>query len=107
MQSDVLSSDLLTGTGLVKTCYAGGAGTPAVTQNIGRNRIRGVYYSATVTGTITFREGSATGPIRMIFAITTLASGLLWLPGEGILFNDTPHMTLNSGTLTGLTVFYG
>jgi hypothetical protein len=105
MQSDVLSSELLTATGLVKTCYAGGAGTPAVTQNLGRCRVRGVYYSALTTGTVTFRE-TATGPIRLIFAITTLASGLIWLPEEGILFNNTPHMTLNSGSLTGLTVFY-
>jgi hypothetical protein len=105
MQTDILSSDLLTASGLVKTCQPDATNTK---QNIGRVRIKAVYYSASTTGTLTFRETSATGITRLTFAITAAASGLVLIPGEGILFTDTPYMVLaGGGVLTGATVFYG
>jgi hypothetical protein len=98
MQGDVLSSDVFATSGFVVTCN--------LQQKLGRTRIKAVYYSASVNGLITFREGSATGSIRLIFPTTASASGLVLLPGEGILLLDSPYAVV-TGTLTGATVFYG
>ena len=97
-QYDILCSDIFTTTTLIKTCDT--------QQNIGRNRIKAIYYAASVTGTLTFREGNATGPVRLVIQTTAAASGLVLIPGEGILFRDTPHVTVG-GTITGASVFYG
>ena len=98
MQGDVLSSDIFAASGFVVTCN--------LQQKIGRTRIKAVYYSAAANGLISFRDGSATGAIRLIFPTTASASGLVLLPGEGVLFLDTPYAIV-TGTLTGATVFYG
>ena len=97
-QYDILCSDILTASGLVKTCDT--------QQNIGRVRIKAVYYAASVSGNLVFREGSVTGTIKLTFQTTAAASGLVLLPGEGILFKDTPYLFIG-GTITGASVFYG
>ena len=97
-QYDILCSDIFTASGLIKTCDTH--------QNIGRVRIKAVYYAASATGALAFREGSATGQIRLTFQTTASASGLVLLPGEGILFRDTPYVVVG-GTVTGASVFYG
>lgn len=98
MQTDVISSAIFTATGLITACDNA--------ASIGRTRVRAVYYSASANGTLTFREGGASGRIRLAIPITASASGLVLLPNEGILFADTPHCTV-TGTLSGATVFYG
>jgi hypothetical protein len=97
-QYDVLSSAIFTASGLIKTCDTA--------ANIGRQRIKAIYYAASANGTLTFREGSVSGQIRLTFATTSSASGLVLIPGEGILFNDTPYVVI-TGTITGATVLYG
>ena len=97
-QYDVLSSAIFTATGLVKTCDTA--------VDIGRVRIKAIYYSASANGTLTFREGGVAGQIRLTFATTASASGLVLIPGEGILFRDTPYAVV-TGTIVGATVLYG
>jgi hypothetical protein len=99
-QTDVLSSQLQTAAGLVLTCDT--------LQNIGRTRIRGVYYNAPSGGGVSafkLREFTATGQIRFAIQPSEATSGLLWLPGEGILFRSTPYATF-TGTFN-FTLFYG
>jgi len=97
-QYDVLSSSILSANGLVKTCDSA--------ADIGRVRIKAIYYAASASGTLTFREGSITGQIRLTFPTTSATSGLVLIPGEGILFSDTPYMVI-TGTISGATVLYG
>jgi len=100
MLTDVLSSAIFTTTGQLTTCDA----TPVPLTD--RLRIKAIYYSASVTGTVTIRDGSATGPIRMTIATTASASGLCLLPGEGILCTKGAYAVV-TGTLNGATMFYG
>ena len=97
-QYDVLSSAIFTTSGLIVTCDTA--------VNIGRVRIKAIYYAASAGGTLTFREGSVTGQIRLTFPTTASASGLLLIPGEGVLCRDTPYVVI-TGTITGATMLYG
>jgi hypothetical protein len=99
-QTDVLSSALQAASGLVVTCDT--------SQNIGRTRVRGIYYNAPAgggAGKFYLREGSSTGQVRFVIQPSEAASGLLWLPGEGILFQTTPYAVI-TGTFN-VTLFYG
>jgi hypothetical protein len=71
----------------------------------GRCRVKSVYYVSTAGGTLTFRDGSASGPIRLQLATAASGVGLSVIPGEGILFQGDPHLTI-TGTAS-VTVFYG
>lgn len=97
-QYDVLSSAIIAANGLVKTCDSA--------ADIGRVRIKAIYYAASANGTLTFREGGVTGQIRLTFPTTQAASGLVLIPGEGVLFRDTPYLVI-TGTIAGATVLYG
>ena len=90
VQYDVLSV-YVTGTGALGTS--------------GRCRIKGVYYVASAGGSLTFRDGGSGGPIRLQMATSASGSGLALIPGEGILFQGDPHLTV-AGTAS-VTVFYG
>lgn len=90
VQYDVLSV-YVTGTGALGTG--------------GRCRVKGVYYVATAAGSLIFRDGSATGPIRIQMATSSSGSGLALIPGEGVLFQGDPHLTV--GGTASVTVFYG
>ena len=99
-QTDVLSTALQSINGLVKTAET--------SENIGRTRIRGVYYNAPSgggVGAFKLREGSVTGQIRFAIQPSEAASGLLWLPGEGILFQTTPYAVFTGSLI--FTLFYG
>jgi hypothetical protein len=99
MQSDILAAQMLTATGNLKT--ADGA------NNLAAVRIKGIYYSASVSGTLTFRDGGSGGTIVMTIPVTASASGLLWIPDNGLWFRQgTPHVTVTAATLNGVTVFY-
>jgi hypothetical protein len=97
MQTDVLCSASFTATGNILTADA--------TASVASCRIKQVSYSASVAGTLVFRDGSATGPIRMTVPIGIATFGFL-LPGEGVLFRGTPHCTVVGATLAGAVVFY-
>lgn len=92
MQTDVLSTHLeVTGTMVT-----------------GRYRLKGYQcLSGGTAGDIIFRDGSASGPIRLQFNVPANTNNPFanLIPGEGILFYESIHVTLP--TLTKVTVFYG
>lgn len=99
MQTDILASAVVVGTGVVND-QAGGA--------IGRTRIKGVYIvPQSGAGSVVFRDGSASGSTRM--TLNTLASqtspSYFLLPGEGLLVQNGIHLTLS--TVASVVVFYG
>ena len=59
-------------------------------------------------GTITFREGSGTGGIRMQFNTVASANTTQYpdVPDDGILFVDGGYVTYSVAGLSSMTVFY-
>lgn len=73
----------------------------------GRNRLKGYQcISGGTAGDIIFRDGGADGPIRLRFniGIGTQPVGLP-IPGQGILFATSIHITLPATAKA--TIFYG
>ena len=72
-----------------------------------RTRLRGYQcISGGTAGDIIFRDGGASGTIRLRFNIGTGTQPIgLPIPGQGILFNTDIHVTLR--TAAKVTVFYG
>ena len=73
----------------------------------GRVRLKGYQcISGGTAGDIIFRDGGASGAIRLQFNIGTGTQPIgLLIPGEGILFGTNIHVTLP--TSAKATVFYG
>lgn len=95
-QTDVKAKNL-TATG------AAGLGT--------RIRVKGMYFlNGTTAGSVSFRQGGASG-IELIKLDTTAVAAnangtnMLWIPGEGVLFDGDPYVTLTN--VTSITFFYG
>ena len=88
----------------VKSTHVEATGT-AVSE---RTRIKGYQcLSGGTAGDIIFRDGGATGPIRLQFNVPANTNNPFAniIPGEGILFYTNVHVTLP--TLAKVTVFYG
>jgi len=88
---------------------AGSGTTVAVTMFAGRMRLKGMYAVNTGTaGTITFRETSATGNIRMQFNTCAAANSTEYpdIPDDGLLFKSGGYVVYTQTTLSSLTVFY-
>lgn len=78
------------------------------TMVTGRYRLKGYQcLSGGTAGDIIFRDGSATGPIRLQFNVPANTNNPFanLIPGQGILFYDGIHVTLPTGAK--VTVFYG
>jgi hypothetical protein len=78
------------------------------TMVTGRTRVKGYQcLSGGTAGDIEFRDGGATGPIRLEFNIPANTNNPFAniIPGEGILFETSVHVTLP--TAAKVTVFYG
>jgi hypothetical protein len=74
----------------------------------GRTRVKGYQcLSGGTAGDIIFRDGGASGPIRLQFNIPANTNNPFanLIPGEGILFTTDVHVTLP--TAAKVTVFYG
>ena len=74
----------------------------------GRNRLKGYQcLSGGTAGDIIFRDGGASGTIRLQFNIPANTNNPFanLIPGEGILFTTDIHVTLP--TAAKVTVFYG
>ncbi len=74
----------------------------------GRTRVKGYQcLSGGTAGDIIFRDGGASGTIRLQFNVPANTNNPFanLIPGEGILFTTDVHVTLPS--LTKITVFYG
>jgi hypothetical protein len=78
------------------------------TMVTGRTRVKGYQcLSGGTAGDIIFRDGGATGTIRLQFNIPANTNNPFanLIPGEGILFDTSVHVTLP--TAAKVTVFYG
>lgn len=73
----------------------------------GRNRFKSIITTPGGTaGDIIFRDGGASGTIRLQFNVSTnQATFSSLIPGQGILFTTDIHVTLP--TAAKVTVFYG
>jgi hypothetical protein len=74
----------------------------------GRNRLKGYQcLSGGTAGDIIFRDGGASGTIRLQFNIPNNTNNPFAniIPGEGILFTTDIHATLVTGAK--VTIFYG
>jgi hypothetical protein len=92
----------------VKSAHRSTAGS----YYVGRTRLKAFIVTPATTTACTFeiRDGSATGAILFTMDITsqTVAnSTYILIPGEGILAAVGLNLTLSTGSLTGITVFYG
>lgn len=72
-----------------------------------RTRVKGYHsISGGTAGDVIFRDGGASGTIRLQFNIATGTQPITMLiPGEGILFDTNVHVTLPA--TSKITVFYG
>jgi hypothetical protein len=72
-----------------------------------RTRVKGYHcISGGTAGDVIFRDGGATGTIRLQFNIATGTQPITMLiPGEGILFDTNVHVTLPA--TSKITAFYG
>lgn len=64
-------------------------------------RVRGFFITG--TGTATFRDGGASGTVRMTINSSNSHSGVI--PANGVRFVTDVHVTLSG--VTAITVFYG
>ena len=90
----------------VKSAHYTGA---AATMYTGRTRLRGILFLGDGTaGAIVFRDGGASGPIKLQFDIPANSNNDvgMTLPGEGILFETSIYITM-AGTTANMTIFYG
>jgi hypothetical protein len=88
----------------VKSSHIEGTGT----MESGRTRVKGYQcLSGGTAGDIIFRDGGASGTIRLQFNIPANTNNPFsnLIPGEGILFYTDVHVTVP--TNAKVTVFYG
>ena len=99
MQTDVLASVPITGTGQF---------TNQTPTTLGRTRVKAVYMVPTASaGSVIFKDGGASGTTRL--TVDTVASATqptyLIFPGEGVLFSTNVHGTV--ANVGSVTIFYG
>jgi len=78
----------------------------------GRTRLKSFVVTPAVSTAATFeiRDGSASGAVLFTMDIASLGtpnSTYILVPGEGILASTGLYLTLSTGSVTGITVFYG
>ena len=78
----------------------------------GRTRLKGIVVSpkASTAATFEIRDGSASGAILYtmdLVSVTTPVNFCITIPGEGILATTGLYLTTSTGTVNGVTVFYG
>jgi len=78
----------------------------------GRSRLKGFVVApvASTAATFEFRDGGSTGTILFQMDIPSNSnpnSYYIGVPGEGILFQTNIYLTLSTGSVTGITAFYG
>ena len=96
MQTDVLSAHL----------------SAAGSYYVGRTRLKGIVVSpkASTAATFEIRNGGATAAVLYTMDIASLGTPntfYILIPGEGILASTGLYLTTSTGTVTGITVFYG
>ena len=96
MQTDVLSAHL----------------SAAGSYYVGRTRLKGIVISPKISTAATFeiRNGSSTGAVLYTMDLASNSNPntfYILIPGEGILASTGLYLTLSTGSVTGITVFYG
>lgn len=93
---NIASSQVVTATGMLKNHLGGILGTV---------RVQSLYATPTSAGNLELRDGSATGPLRLVLPLVAEADSLdMSLPGDGILFLNGVHVTL--GGAASVVLFY-
>ena len=75
----------------------------------GRLRLKGLYAVNTASaGTISFRDTSPTGTVRMQFNTVGSATSSEYpdVPDDGILFKDAGYVEYSAANMSSITVFY-
>ena len=99
MQTDVLASKVATSAG------------DMLDQNslvIGRARVKAIYIVPdTTAGTVTFRDGGASGPTKIVIdtKASSTAPDYILIPGEGLLFQTSIYIVPSAVIST--MVIYG
>jgi len=72
-----------------------------------RARVKSIHYRSTGTaGTITLKDGGASGSTELLVNTPAAVSGTdVYIPGEGILFKTDVYCALSN--VDAVTVFYG
>jgi len=73
--------------------------------SIGKVRLKGLYFTTTVAGTIALTDGSATG-FTLLSLTVPIGTQYLLFPGEGIVTAGDPYATVTTAT-GNFTLFYG
>ena len=92
----------------VKSAHLSAAGS----YYVGRTRLKGIVVSpkASTAATFEIRDGSSTGNVLYTMDIASLGTPntfYVQVPGEGVLAYTGLYLTTSTGTVTGITVFYG
>jgi hypothetical protein len=99
-QTDVKSGSVTATAGAGSALLGAGGTSPSL-----GTRVKGIYWSGTVAGSIAFNDGSSTGTTRISIAVPN-GTTYLNLPGEGVRFTNDVYVAFTSATGT-VTVFYG
>jgi hypothetical protein len=92
----------------VKSAHLSAAGS----YYIGRTRLKGIVVSPKISTAVTFeiRDGSSTAAILYTMDLASNSNPntfYVQIPSEGILASTGLYLTTSTGTVTGVTVFYG
>jgi len=92
----------------VKSAHLSAAGS----YYVGRTRLKGIVVSPKISTTVTFeiRDGSATAAVLYTMDLAGNSNPntfYIQVPGEGVLASTGLYLTTSTGTVTGITVFYG
>ena len=92
----------------VKSAHLSAAGS----YYVGRTRLKGIVISPKVSTAVTFeiRDGSSTATVLYTMDLASNSNPntfYIQIPGEGILASTGLYLTTSTGTVTGITVFYG
>jgi hypothetical protein len=91
----------------VKSAHASVAGT--LFSGPARLKSFVIVGAASTASTIQFKDGGSSGPILIEFDVVSNSNPNavnILIPGEGVRFNTSIYFA-TSGSITGVTVFYG
>ena len=92
----------------VKSAHRSTAGS----YYVGRTRLKAFVVTPALSTAATFeiRDGSASAAVLYTMDIASLGtpnSTYILIPGQGIVASNGLHLTLSTGSVTGITIFYG
>jgi hypothetical protein len=83
--------------------------TGATGIGIPRARIKAIYYVAGTAGSISFKDGGASGEEKILLATPASTAGngstSIMIPGDGVVFRGDPYITITGPS--SVTFFYG